>query len=96
MIPENINQGEHELTNMIERAREGIVNTANLNPDDFLRAKYEHMMKRFGLINFLRFLRGWKRKATRTTGAVLGACRPPPVRTCQDIAADGRWPRPAQ
>ncbi len=53
--------------------RKRIVRYSKSKPDDFLRAKYEHMMGGSGLIGFLQFLRGWKRPLG-TTKAVLGAC----------------------
>lgn len=51
---------KHELTNdMMKRAKgEGIVRYSKSKPDDFLRAKYEHMMGGSGLIGFLQILKG--------------------------------------
>ncbi len=53
-----------------ETSREGIVRYNKSKPDDFLRAKYMgHMMGGSRLIGFLQILKGWKRKATRTTSS---------------------------
>lgn len=51
---------KHELTNdMMKRAKgEGIVRYSKAKPDDFLKAKYEHMMNGSGLIGFLQILQG--------------------------------------
>ncbi len=77
----NINQGEkHELTNdMMKRAKgEGIVRYSKSKLDDFLRAKYEHMMGGSGLMASCRFSRGWKWKATQDAGSSSGSLRGPP------------------
>ncbi len=72
----NINQGrKHELTNdMMKRAKgEGIVRYSKSKPDDFLRAKYEHMMGGSGLIGFLHILKGLEAEGPDYV-TVLGAC----------------------
>ncbi len=60
---------------MIEETseREGIVRSDKSKPDDFLRAKYEHMMKQFWTDRLPADSRGWKRKATRTTSSSGGS-----------------------
>lgn len=51
---------KHELTNdMMKRAKgEGIVRYSKTKPDDFLKAKFDHMMNGSGLIGFLQILQG--------------------------------------
>ena len=58
---------KHELTNdMMKRAKgEGIVRYSKAKPDDFLKAKYEHMMNGSGLIGFLQILQGLEKDGTQ-------------------------------
>ncbi len=60
-------------------------------PDDFLRAKYEHMMKRSGLIGFLQILKGLEaegRRAREQFRSLRDHLRY--EGHVKDIAADGR------
>ncbi len=61
-------------------------------PDDFLRAKYEHMMAS-GLIGFLQILKGFGSGEGRRTTSSSGSLRGGRLRyeTCQKISPR-RWP----
>ncbi len=79
---------KHELTNIYDETseREGM-RYSKSKPDDFLRAKYEHMMSSSWTDDCCKDSKGWKRRGRRTTRAVLGLARPASdTRTCQDIA----------
>ncbi len=77
----SIRAKDYELTVQHDETSErgeGIVKIQRSKPDNFLRAKYEHMMAITDLIGFLQILKGLKRKAWLR--AVLGACEPPRAR----------------
>ncbi len=89
----NINQGENtnqRTTWWNERKWEGIRGYSKSKPDDFLRARYEHMMGGSGLAS-CRFLRLEAGRPPRTTRAVLELARAAPHWWWRYRHADGRY-----